>query len=481
MNRAVEERDVAAQSEAQDLKFLVDESDRVTAVSDSVQSLLGWDAAQLVGRHVGDLFRIPADIPYSTLRQRFPQSDFRFAAYVRKSSGEDIYFEAMAKYAGPSRGVFLYQEKQTIPHALREELITKDGHFVRALALVQVGYWVWHIQADKIIWSEETYRLLGYEPSQVEAGMGHFMEAIHPDDRAYVQQNAGQVMQTGSAPDMEYRIVHKDGRIIFVKARAQLILDHDGNPHYLFGTLQDVTQQKEYENELKHAKNAAEQANLAKTQFLMRVNHEFRTPLNAVVGNAELLRLEVDEKCQEYLNDLLDGCQQLQDMVIDALDISAIDQIPMKFESVDVVKILRDLSISTQSLLKRFQVHFTLGETSVSSLFIQSDAKRLRQVIMNLVSNGIKYNRPGGSVKVDLRTEAGVAHIDITDTGVGIAPADYARIFQPFERVVSTENIIPGTGLGLALSRELAKVLGGSISFTSEQGVGSCFSLALPL
>ncbi|MEK6750128.1 MAG: ATP-binding protein [Pseudomonadota bacterium] len=468
-------------AQAQELKISVDERDYVTSADDGVTTLLGRNAAQVAGRYFGDLVRLPGDIPFAALRLRYPQTSFRFAAHLRNAKGGELYCRCVANKDGTQSSITLIYDPLDVPNALIEELVTKDGHFSHALSVVKVGYWIWHIQSQRIVWSDECFYMMGLVPGRDQPAMEPYMAAIHPEDRDYVQQNVGQVMQAGQAPDMEYRLVRSDGSIIYVTSRAELIKDSTGQPTYLFGTLQDVTQQKEYENALKQAKSAAEQANLAKTKFLSRVSHEFRTPLNAVVGNAELLRLEAGSQYQEYLGDLLEGCQQIESMLMDALDITGVDQIALQMEPVDLVRIVEDLAQSTQSIQARYQVRLRVGKAKISPLFIHSDAKRVRQVLLNLASNAIKYNKPGGAVNVDLRTEADHVHIDVRDTGLGIAPENYAKIFQPFERIVVHENVLPGTGLGLTLSRELAKVLGGNICFTSELGVGSCFTLTLPM
>lgn len=464
-----------------EIRCLMDAQGCIRTIDEAVNHLLGWDVQQCIGKMFIDLFRIPGHVPFNALRQFSKQSGFRFEVSADTQDGKTLVLDALAKQVDADVTVALTYQPNAFPNALIGILVEKDQQFERALSLVSVGYWVWHIQSEKIIWSDECFNLLGLDPKIDEPALASYMEAIHPDDRAYVQQNVGLVMQAGNAPDLEHRLKRRDGSVIHVKSRAQLILGDDGKPSYLFGTIQDVTVQREYELALQRAKQVAEQANLAKTQFLSRVSHEFRTPLNAVVGNAELLGLELDGQFSDFLTDLKDGCQQLENMLTSALDITSIDQMMLKIEPVDLVSLLGDFPVSMEGMLTKYQISMRVEPQSLPSLYVQTDAMRVRQILMHLLSNAIKYNKPLGNVTLALRKQADEALFEVTDCGLGIAAEDQERIFLPFERIVAEENIIPGTGLGLTLSRELAKLLGGTVRCTSEPGVGSRFTLALPL
>ena len=229
----------------------------------------------------------------------------------------------------------------------------------------------------------------------------------------------------------------------------------------------------------------ADAANRAKSEFLSRMSHELRTPLNAVLGFAQLLDLdELDQSQQEAVDQILRGGRHLLDLINEVLDIAAIESghLSLSSEPVSAAEVIAEVVDLTQPLATNAGITL-VGDASLSpALHLLADHQRLKQVLLNLVSNGIKYNREGGTVSVTCEPGgAGRYRIVVTDTGHGIAAADLERAFVPFERLGAEQTATEGSGIGLALALRLAEAMGGTLTASSELGSGSTFQVELPV
>jgi len=234
------------------------------------------------------------------------------------------------------------------------------------------------------------------------------------------------------------------------------------------------------------AAGVAEAANKAKTLFLSRMSHELRTPLNAVIGFSQLLQEGAKDKLNERERKKLDliflAGAQLRALVDDVLDVSVIEsgQLKLSLREFDLAELLDGVIRMSEASARNGTVTLEKGYVG-SKLHLRTDPIRLRQVMLNLVSNAIKYNRTGGSVSVDVDERHGVVCIEVADTGMGMTEEQLAGLFQPFNRLGRERSGVDGTGIGMVLVRQLAELMGGSISVTSEAGVGTVVCLELPV
>jgi len=250
--------------------------------------------------------------------------------------------------------------------------------------------------------------------------------------------------------------------------------------------LRDITARKAAEAALVAAKEEAEFASRAKSEFLSQMSHELRTPLNAVMGFAQMLQLDRDrtlsERQKEYCQDILRGGHNLLELINELLDLSRIEtgQVRLSVERVAVGDVLAQIRATMNPLAIEAGVRLELSQAA-GVPDVRADDLRLRQILLNLVSNAIKYNQKGGSVLMTaLAAPADRVRIIIADTGVGIAREQQDKLFTPFNRLGAEYTAIEGTGIGLALSKKLVEAMDGTIGFTSKPGEGSTFWIELP-
>ncbi|HCG40583.1 MAG: histidine kinase [Pseudomonas sp. K35] len=315
-----------------------------------------------------------------------------------------------------------------------------------------------------------------------------FRRRIHPDDLpqalAQIERVSRGLQQRYEA---EYRFADTQGHYHWLLSRGR-VLEHDpdtGVAKILAGTHVDIDALKRVEEELRAATLQAQAASEAKGRLLSGISHELRTPLNAILGFAQLMRMDCDDESQseaaEYLDEILLASRHLNQLLGEILEWSSLQNEPAQLElqAVDVCKLMRECAELVSLEVQQRGLHLQL-QLPDEPLQVLAEPRRLRQVLLNLLSNAMKYNVPDGHISLRTETSPGHVRLLVEDTGLGIEPAQQAQVFEPFQRLGRENSMIQGTGIGLSLCLEFARLMNGQLGLHSEPGVGSRFWIELP-
>jgi PAS domain S-box-containing protein len=365
--------------------------------------------------------------------------------------------------------------------------------------------WTADSNRDLLYISGNAVKVLGYGSEELlEKGRQLWMDRIHPEDAARVRQAYQKLFSAGEKFDVEYRICRKDGEWIWLYNRA-LATRPGGGIMCADGTFKDITQRRQAEAALRHAKEAAESANLAKSQFLANMSHELRTPLNAIIGFSEILSDktfgDLNARQLKYSNNILNSGRHLLQLINDILDLAKVEagRVELMRNTFAVTKAMHEVQTIVKTLANKKGISLEL-EVGANLPLLHADEAKFKQVMYNLLSNAIKFTPDGGRVTVtaafqneangDSRPASKIAlagealRVEVTDTGIGIQARDQERVFKEFEQVDSSYGRQQqGTGLGLALTQRLIEMHGGRIWVESEgiEGKGSTFTFLIPI
>jgi PAS domain S-box-containing protein len=276
----------------------------------------------------------------------------------------------------------------------------------------------------------------------------------------------------------------KDGSLYWVAATIIPEVDDLGLPVRYFSASTDITSGTLAGRELVHAKEVADRANMAKSEFLSGMSHELRTPLNAVIGFAQLLREEApirgSSRLSMWVDQISKGGEHLLSLVNQVLDLARVEagKVTLSLENVEISKVITESVSLVKGMAEKagVAIYVRAGE-SAGDVYAEADHTRLKQVLLNLLSNAVKYNTRGGRVFVGYVQDGDSVVISIRDTGIGIAESDRVRLFVPFERLGAPGSHIEGSGIGLALSKKVVEAMGGGISYEPNDGAHSSGSL----
>jgi PAS domain S-box-containing protein len=413
-------------------------------------------------------------------------SDFEYR--ITRPDGETRWIRTRAEPVRTEHGrvtrIAAVSEDVTAERELRDALRESEERF-RLLAENSTDV-IARIDADQRIQyiSPAARTIYGHEP---DAMVGRFVwEFIHPDDVAAIRAGPAPSAGEDGVITTTLRARHADGGFVWMEVKIRSIRDPNSGEVVEFHTLaRDVRERRKAEAEIQRAKEEAELANAAKSEFLSRMSHELRTPLHAILGFGELL--EGDDllpRQHEDLKQITRGGRHLLELINEVLDLSRIErgELRLSVEPVHVGQVLVQTLELLDPLAGARSVTLPATGYEDNDVHVRADRQRLTQVLLNLLSNAVKYNREGGSVRV--RTTFGdgpTARIEVADTGIGIAPEDLSRVFAPFERIGAEATDVEGTGLGLALTKNLMEAMGGTVGVSSEIGRGTTFWLDLPI
>ena len=348
------------------------------------------------------------------------------------------------------------------------------------------GIWDWDIKKKTMSFTRLYEEMLGYDEKELAPLEKTWVDSVHPDDMSFVEDKLHAYMSGKlSEYTIELRLRCKNGKYKWILCRGQIVeRDAVGSPVRMIGIHTDISERKASEHNLIVAREEADRANKAKSDFLSSMSHELRTPMNAILGFGQLLDMdqELPAHQHESVSEILKGGYHLLELINEVLDLSKIESghIDLSIEPVELESVVKECFSLIEPLTSVNNI--VMSHSEMNGVVIRADRVRLKQALLNLMSNAIKYNKPGGSVKVNIKPEENEQiRIIVSDTGLGINHERLGELFQPFARLDAVDSGIEGTGIGLTITKRLVELMGGDIGADSEEGKGSSFWIELPL
>jgi PAS domain S-box-containing protein len=370
---------------------------------------------------------------------------------------------------------------------LDESLRSSEQRLNFALSASSTGLWDYEPGTDRAYYSDTWFTMLGYAPDEMPSTGATLRALMHPDDaRSYAEALGAHYRGEREIIEVEFRLRGKSGDWIWIKSVGKAIArDRVGEPTRLIGVHIDVTKEREVQAALAAARDAADLANKAKTDFLATMSHEIRTPMNGVVGMIALLEdTPLTAEQTHYVRTIRQSGEALVEMIDDILDFSKLEAGRLEIERrefapVALIENVLDI-LEPTAARKNLRMEMDIVGTVPARAF--GDPTRLRQVVLNLTGNAIKFTQSGRILLRLIALSPERLRFEAHDTGIGVAAEKHDRLFQVFSQVdPSITRKFGGTGLGLAISKRIIEAMGGSIDFDSEEGKGSLFWFEAPV
>ena len=488
-----EQRLSATMETAIDSIVVIDHHGEITRVNKATESLFGWHSDELIGKSINILIPKHLRTDQKGLMNRYLNTDE--GSLVGRSQevqaldkdGELVDVRLALGHVSHHGHDMFVAFMSDIRTRLKMERALRDNE-ARLRSLVKnIPGIVYRCRDDDdwgmIFVSDAVERITGYDVSQflLPNPKVTFSQVIHPEDLPKIKSD----IKSSDNFNIEYRILRKDGEVRWVLEFGSRIYDPDSDEVWIDGFIMDITERYQMVEELKQAKDKAENAAATRATFLANMSHEIRTPMNAIIGFSDiLLESTLDNNQKKQLNTINNSAKSLLYLLNDILDSAKLDKGKLELEQrnfslieeVDAVVSTLWIQAKNKGLLLETKVHNDIQP------FYLGAPERIRQVLTNLVNNAIKFTRHGEViVSISPLTNEHIEFV-ISDTGIGMSQEQLSRIFEPFTQAdESMSRRFGGTGLGTTISKQLVELMGGKISASSKKGQGSIFRFVLPL
>ena len=471
----------------------------------------GYRPEEIVGRNPGEVLQGPN--PDLELRKRMTEAfdageSFQCDILNYAKNGSPYWINMDVQPVFDSNGLLTHfvavEQDITDRRKITGELEKALQRLEISTCSAGIGVWEYLPLENKLIWDKRMHQLFGIPEDQFKSSYEDWRKNIHPDDLDRTEEFLDAALATDQSFHVEFRVQHPENGLRHITADAEIIHDDKGRPVRVYGVNQDITNRKLAEEAIHRANRQlreekeranvlaeeAERANKAKSAFLATMSHEIRTPMNSVIGMTSLLlNSDLNTEQREYTETIRTSGDALLSLINDILDFSKIesDRIVLEETTFDLSEcIVEPLEIMTAlAREKRIELTYEIDADAPNSLV--GDATRIRQILLNLVSNAVKFSEEESTVtlRADCRRRTDRQwdlRVAVTDIGIGISEEAQSNLFQPFEQADSSiTRRYGGSGLGLAISQRLARLMGGALDCESEEGKGSTFRLQVPL
>ncbi|MGH1377912.1 MAG: ATP-binding protein [Alphaproteobacteria bacterium] len=478
-----------------DIMIITDEQGRIINANDAFMDGFGYSSADISGASFLNLFsdedratirNTMLSLSYNSKDKETQNQTIDFETRVLTNTRQSRWVEFRQKCADGK----IYSLGRDITKAKQQQsnLQRRQKQLSEAEAIGRMGHWHWLIGEDNISWSEEIFRIFGVDQNQYKPCINGLTDLIHKRDLGRVVQIFQRAIIEEKNYDMDFRIVRPGGDIRFIMCEGRCEKDDKGEIIALYGIMQDMTERMLYEQELRQAKDASEQAYAAKSRFLANMSHELRTPLNAVIGFSEMIESQMlgpifNEKYLEYATSIKDSGKHLLDLISDILDMSKIEagKHTLELEEINIRDIIDRAIHMIKGRAAEQDISLRTPEIEDSDINIIGDRRALTQILLNLLSNAVKFTPSHGSVWIECYKKDTYISLRVCDTGIGIPPNKLASVLRPFEQASSQyTRDHEGTGLGLSITKKLVELHKGSINIESSVDVGTTVSVRLP-
>ena len=475
-------------------------SDRITYVGPQIETLTGYTVQEWMSRgawpralHPEDRAAVVQTYDWHLQRRRDHNLEYRLIT----KSGQQVWFRDIISFVTTADGreivrglMIVIEEEKALERALREsearyreaERIARLIHW--SVALSPGGKW----EDNVVTYSDGAVEMFGIAEHQRQVRNAETLAWVHPDDREPLRIALVKGVEDRQREySVTYRIVRPDGCVRWVVEHVNNEYDETGRRVGAFGIIQDITEHRQRELQLGAAYLRADLASRAKTQFLATMSHELRTPLNAIIGFSEVMKEEImgplgTPGYKDYAADIHGSGTFLLSIINELLDLSLIDSGEMKLDEslVQIDKIAESSVALLRSKAAAKGIKLTQAAPRNPPLLL-GDARRIKQAVVNLITNAIKFTPAGGSVEISASWSDDGMALTVSDTGIGIAAEDLERVTKPF---VQVENWLArkheGAGLGLAITKSICELHGGTLVLESTLGKGTVARILLP-
>lgn len=481
-------------SQVSDVIIALDLGFRVTAWNRAAEKLYGWSEEEALGKKIEDLipFWSEAGSREDVRRLISEQGSWNGEAREKDRSGRTLWVEMSVSHLrdpdGRITGSIAVKRDITAQKLAQDRLKALQDRFRLAVESAEIGLWDLDLDTGDLHWNDTMYKLYGLQPGRVKLSRWTWMDQILPDDLPRIRREISEAMNGNRPFASEFRIRRGDNCVRHLKSFAKFYRDERNRAIRVSGAFWDISDLKRAQASLEEARRKAEQAAEAKSKFLAAMSHEIRTPMNGIIGMTSLLLdSPLNDEQRSYATLVMKSADSLLSLINDILDFSKIEAGKVELECIPfslracLEEVVGLLSQRAQEKGIDLDLDYPDGEPET----VFGDPGRVRQIVLNLVANAVKFTERG-SVRIWTEFERATgqqiwARIAVRDTGIGIAPDKIPILFNSFTQAdASITRKYGGTGLGLAIVLQLSKLMGGQISVESQPGLGSTFTCRLP-